>query len=144
MCNVSWLRFSHLRFVWRDVDTICHVITLGDHFHFFGTVVHNISPGLCQKNLDSFQETIAEVVVVGCIEGIRRHGDDVVHAAKSRPDWVRTRTDLKEAKNNRAMAAHLWRSSCLKVFKWSSESSSSMNRNISTWLSCCGWLTTSR
>lgn len=72
-----------LRFVWRDVDTICHVITLGDHFHSFGAVVHNISPGLHQKNLYKvFQERIAEVVVIGCIEGIWRHSDKVVHTAK--------------------------------------------------------------
>lgn len=88
---------SYLRLVWRDVDAICHVITLGDHFHFFGTVVHDISPGLRQKNLDNtFQEMIAKVVVVGCVEGIWRNCDNVVHTAKSFPDWMRTLTALKE------------------------------------------------
>lgn len=78
---------SDLLFVWRDVDAICHVVTLRGHFDLFGTVVHNVSPGLRQKNLHKgFHKTIAEVVVVGCVEGIRCHGDDVVHAAKSRSD----------------------------------------------------------
>lgn len=41
---------------------------------------------------------VAEVVVVGRVEGIRRHGDNVVHTAESRPDWVSALTDLKEMK----------------------------------------------
>lgn len=94
-----WLCASYLLFVWRDVDAICHEITLRDHFHFFGTVVHNVSPGLRQKNLHKrFHEITAEVVVVGCVEGIRRHGDDVIHTAKSRPDWMRPLTHTKKQK----------------------------------------------
>lgn len=106
---------SYLLFVWRDVDTICHVITLGDHFDFFGTVVHNVSPGLHQIHLHkSFHEIIAEVVVVGCIEGIRRHGDDVVHTAKSYPDWMRPLTHTKKQKlilplQRTCEGVHAWR-----------------------------------
>lgn len=75
---------SSLLFVWRDVDPICKVIAVRDHFDLLGTVVHHVSPRKKQKDLQTFQDFIVEVVIVGGVETIHAQSHDIVHTVEKK------------------------------------------------------------
>lgn len=69
-----------LLFVWRDIDSICKVITFRDHFDLLWAVEDNVGPGQTQERLHvSFQKLLAEVMIIGRVEGLCSHGNDIVH-----------------------------------------------------------------
>lgn len=71
---------SQLLFVWRDIDSICKVITFRDHSDLLWAVEDNIGPGQTQEGLHiSFQKLLREVMIIGRVEGLRSHGHDIVH-----------------------------------------------------------------
>lgn len=140
--------YSALLFVWRDVDSISKEISFGDHFDLLWAVVDNVGPGQSQKRLHvSFHECMAEVMIVGRVEGVHSHSDNIIQTGGINQRKIKI-TALVMWPVQRAAAAvkmfYLFRSSCLMVFKWTRERSSSTNLNSSTWLLCWGWLTTNR
>lgn len=75
-CN----NFSALLFVWRDIDSVCKVISVRDHFDLLWAVVDNVGPGQTQERLHvHFQEDMVKVMIIGCIKGVHSHGNDIVH-----------------------------------------------------------------
>lgn len=75
-CNICLV----LLFVWRDIDSICKPISFRDHFHLLWAVVDNVGPGQKQKKLHvTFHELLGKVMVIGCIEGLRSHGNNIVY-----------------------------------------------------------------
>lgn len=89
--NVTTDSDSTLLFVWRDVDSICKVMSFGDHFDLLWAVVDNIGPGQTQKRLNiSFQEFLGKVMIIGGIKGARSHGNDIIHTV-----GMNRRTDSK-------------------------------------------------
>lgn len=73
-----------LPFVWRHVDPICKVIAVRDHFDLLGTVVYHVSPRKKQKDLQTFQDFILKVVIVGGVETIHAQSNEIIHTVEKK------------------------------------------------------------
>lgn len=90
-CNTCWV----LLFVWWDIDSICHLISFRDHFDLLGAVVDNVGPGQKQKILQvMFHELLGKVMVIGCIEGLRSHGNNIVYTGRDKTRGTQTCSGL--------------------------------------------------
>ncbi len=78
---------SFLPFVWWDIDAICKAVSLRDHFYFLWTVVDNISPRLSQKRLQTLNDYMGKVVIIGCIEGVHSQCNNIVYTGKINQNW---------------------------------------------------------
>lgn len=79
-----WHCKSYIPFIRWDINAIGIVVTLRDHFHIFGTVVHNVSPGQAQKRLHkTFKDLIVKVVIVGGVKGIHSQCNNIIYTRKT-------------------------------------------------------------
>lgn len=64
------------------VDTICSHDAGGCHPHFRGTVVNDFTPGETHDDGDDVEDIVGKGVIVGGIEAVHSHSEDVVHAGR--------------------------------------------------------------